>query len=66
MLKIKHCGHVYVRETLRQQSISILKNVKTASIFCFPLSERLIFEHINLWFTYSILTWPDRPRSTKR
>ena len=57
MLKIKHYEHVYVRETLRQQIISVLlKNLKTASIFCFPFSEILIFEHTNLWFTLSQLT----------
>ena len=55
MLNRKHYGHVFVREILCSKigSLKILKNVKTASNFCLPSSERLIFEHINLWFTFS-------------
>ena len=44
-LKGKHYGHVFVSEILCEKikSLAILKNAKTASNFCFPCSERLIF-----------------------
>ena len=41
------------------------EKAKTASNFPFPCSERLIFKHINLWFTLGQLTWSDLPRSPK-
>ena len=45
MLNRKQYGHVFVREILsiKINSLKILKNAKTASNFCFPSSERLIF-----------------------
>ena len=50
---------------IKINSLKILKNAKTTSSFYFPCFERLTFQHIDVWFTLSQLTWSDLPRSPK-
>ena len=54
-------GKIYAKKL----SLKILKNAKTASIFCFSCSERLTLQHINVRFTLSQLTWSDLSKSVE-
>ena len=49
----------------KKLSLKTFKNAETASNICFPCSERLIFEHLSLWFTLRQLTWSDLFKSAK-